>query len=331
MLKYKQISFLSNVDYSIIDYANLNSFIFLNQKKLIYKKDYLKFLKKKNYEIPIFIRKDLKYFSYDKSSEFTINSQDIKKNIFSIQEKKNYIIADRFCEKGLIFNNKSTIKKKYKNIISKINKYNNSAKKKISVLNKKYPKLISFQTRNIPHLGHEQVIKHLIKKHDHVVINPVIGPKKKDDIRISALIECYNFLIKKHYKGKISLIPIIANMYYAGPKEALHHAIIRSRFGFKNFYVGRDHAGAAGYYNPFDAIKYAKLYGKKHAIKIMSTKGGVFCPSCNNYLIRGDCRHKVLDISGTEFRKHLKEKKIFKHAKKDLQEFIFKKLKNLFY
>ena len=179
MLKYKQISFLSNVDYSIIDYANLNSFIFLNQKKLIYKKDYLKFLKKKNYEIPIFIRKDLKYFSYDKSSEFTINSQDIKKNIFSIQEKKNYIIADRFCEKGLIFNNKSTIKKKYKNIISKINKYNNSAKKKISVLNKKYPKLISFQTRNIPHLGHEQVIKHLIKKHDHVVINPVIGPKKK--------------------------------------------------------------------------------------------------------------------------------------------------------
>lgn len=331
MLKYKQISFLNDIDYSIIDYANLNSFIFLNQKKLKYKKDYLKFLKKKSNEIPIFIRKDLKYFSYDKSNEFNIMSQDIKKNIFFVKNKKDYIIADKFCEKGLVFNNNLKIKNKYKNLISKINNYNNSAKKKISILKKKYPKLISFQTRNIPHLGHEQVIKHLIKKHDHVVINPVIGPKKKDDIRISALIDCFNFLIRRHYQGKISLIPIIANMFYAGPKEALHHAIIRSRFGFKNFYVGRDHAGAAGYYHPFDAIKYTKLYGKRNSIKILTTKGGVFCPSCNNYLIRGDCRHKVLDISGTEFRKHLKEKKIFKHAKKDLQEFIFKRLKNLFY
>ena len=330
MLKYNQISFLKDIDYPLIDYANLNSFVFSNQKKLKNVSEIKNFLKNKSNEIPIFIRKDLKYFDYDKNYEFKINEYDINKKIFSVKNKK-YIIADEYCSKGLIFNTKVRIKPKYKDLISKINNFNTEAKKKISILKRIFPNLISFQTRNIPHLGHEQVIKYLIKKHNHVVINPVLGPKKKNDIRISALIECFNFLIKNYYKGKISLIPIIANMYYAGPKEALHHAIMRRRFGFKNFYVGRDHAGTLGYYHPFDAIKYAKLYGKETEIKILTTKGGVYCPSCKDYLVRGDCSHKVLDISGTEFRKHLKEKKIFKHARKDLQEFVFKKLKNLFY
>ena len=61
-------------------------------------------------------------------------SQDIKKNIFFVKNKKDYIIADKFCEKGLVFNNNLKIKNKYKNLISKINNYNNSAKKKISIL-----------------------------------------------------------------------------------------------------------------------------------------------------------------------------------------------------
>ena len=84
----------------------------------------------------------------------------------------------------------------------------------------------AFQTRNIPHSGHEEIIKQLLNKSNHVIVNPVIGPKKIGDINYNFLKKIYNFLINKKYKNKVSYFPVIANMFYAGPREAMHHAII---------------------------------------------------------------------------------------------------------
>ena len=104
-------------------------------------------------------------------------------------------------------------------------------------------KVGAFQSRNIPHLGHEKLINKLLEKCDVVIINPVCGVKKKGDVKTEVLKKAYDFLIKYHYGDKLVFAPLYASMFYAGPREALHHAVLREKLGFDYFIVGRDHAG----------------------------------------------------------------------------------------
>ena len=329
MQKIKNIYFLDHIDHSLIDYANLKKSTLFKQNKLLTIEEVKKKIKKKYEPIPILIRNNKKFFSFNKTDIYKIDANLIKKNIF-FSENKEYQIAEKFCKEGLNFVSNCNVKKKYIPIVKKIIDFNLNSKKQIKKILNKHPSVIAFQTRNIPHLAHEAIIKNLLKKFSHVVINPILGPKKMGDISNSALVQCYRYLIDNHYKDKLSFIPVIANMYYAGPKEAFHHSIIRRNLGFKYFYVGRDHAGALGFYNPSSATKFIKKNNHKNNIKIFTAKGGVFCQKCNNYNIKGTCSHRTLDISGTEFRKKLLERKTFIHARKDLQDFIHSNIKKIF-
>ena len=108
---------------------------------------------------------------------FKLSKKYIAKYIFKTK-KLNYLGIKLFFENGNNFIFLLSLKK-YLNLVRKISSHNLRVKKKVSKLNKKFKKVCAFQTRNIPHSGHEAIIKHLLKSFKHVVVNPVIGPKKR--------------------------------------------------------------------------------------------------------------------------------------------------------
>lgn len=111
-----------------------------------------------------------------------------------------------------------------------------------------------FQTRNAPHIGHEYVQKTALSFVDGLFINPLIGKKKSGDFTDIVIIESYEAMIRNYFlKNSAILVTLEMEMRYAGPKEAIHHAIVRKNYGCSHFIVGRDHAGVGSYYGPFEA------------------------------------------------------------------------------
>ena len=329
MQKFKFNNQISQKERYLIDYANLLDSSLIFQKKIFKSEFQIKsFLKSTHKGLPILFPNNLNYFIYPNKNKNFYNLDDdfYLKNFFRTK-KKNYLPEKILKNFGMSFSSKiigikgPIYKKKLKTILN----LNQKARTQIRYLKKKYVKICAFQTRNIPHLGHEKIIKKLLLKFRHVVINPVIGPKKNGDIRCEVLSGAFNFLIKNKYKNKLSFVPIFANMFYAGPFEAIHHANLRKSFGFNNFVIGRDHAGAENLYKPDGAIKLIKKIRHKMKLNVISLNGAYLCSKCKKIIIKGDCKHKdLINISGTEFRKCLLSGKIYKYADIDMQKFLRK-------
>ena len=315
----------------LIDYANLQHGLIKNQNNFLSKKKFINFIKKKNLGFPLVLPMGIKYFDYSESiQEFTISKNDVRKFIFQCKSD-NYVGMKIFFQYGNKFCTGATIKNKYKKDLNSIINFNEKLKLSIKKYKKNF-KTSSFQTRNIPHLGHELIIERLMGLKKILIINPLIGIKKKGDIKNNILKKVFTYLINnKKYKNKILYGPVICNMHYAGPREALHHTYIRELLGFDEFSIGRDHAGAENNYSPLEAINFVKKNKKKFKINIFYHKGAYYCKKCKKIILKGDCNHKILDnISGSQFRKKLEKKFIFVHARKSLQRYINKLELSLF-
>lgn len=319
----------------LIDYANLNEGFFLNQKTLFKNKREIEiFTKNPLNGLPSLIPSNLGYFNYGcDHPNYSLDENFFYNIIFRLKKSIKYepikilnSFGNFYAPEVLGVSGKQNINL-YKNIL----KFNKLSKLKIRKINKKYKKVCAFQTRNIPHLGHELLIQKLLERFDHVIVNPVIGPKKTGDVKYKALSTAFEFLIKKKYgHKKLSFVPILANMFYAGPFEAIHHANIRASLGIKYFLIGRDHAGAQNAYRPDAAYKLANKFKQSLKLKPIILKGSYFCHKCDNIIIKGDCNHRNLkNISGTDFRYHLLKKKFFKYADYNMQVRL-KKLDGIF-
>jgi sulfate adenylyltransferase len=165
--------------------------------------------------------------------------------------------------------------------------------------------VVAFQTRNAPHIGHEFLQKIAMSLADGLFINPVIGKKKSGDFRDEAILAAYDSLIKHYYpKNSVVLSILRYEMRYAGPREAVHHAIMRKNFGCTHIIVGRDHAGVGTYYGPYEAQEIFKHFPDL-GITPLFFREFFYCKRCASIVNERICPHDDtyrLRFSGTKLR-----------------------------
>ncbi len=177
---------------------------------------------------------------------------------------------------------------------------------------KKWRTIVAFQTRNVPHRGHEYVQKAALTFTDGLLIHPLIGWKKPGDYRDEVIFAAYEALIKHYYpKDVVVLAGLQMNMNYAGPREAIHHAIVRKNFGATHFIVGRDHAGVGDYYGPYEAWEIFDEFPDL-GISPLFIREAFYCRKCGGMVNEKICPHGEeyrVRISGTRLRKMIREGK----------------------
>lgn len=178
---------------------------------------------------------------------------------------------------------------------------------------KNWNTIAGFQTRNVPHLGHEFLQKRALESVDGVFIQPVIGDKKLEDFKDEYILASYEVLINKYYpKNKVVLGILPLRMRYAGPREAIFHALIRKNFGCTHFIIGRDHAGVGKYYSPFAAQEIFNTFKPEEiGIQFFKYSEVIYCSSCQKHRFIHECSHpqeKKISFSGTKLRESIKNK-----------------------
>jgi sulfate adenylyltransferase len=170
--------------------------------------------------------------------------------------------------------------------------------------------IVGFQTRNVPHLGHEYVQKTALTFVDGLFINPVVGPKKRGDFKDEVILAAYDALLRNYYlKDRAVLAVLKTGMYYAGPREAIFHAIVRKNFGCTHFIVGRDHAGAGHYYSPYAAQEIFDEFPDLGITPLFFT-AFFYCRRCQGMANEKTCPHGEQDrlmFSGTRLRQAIVE------------------------
>jgi sulfate adenylyltransferase len=165
--------------------------------------------------------------------------------------------------------------------------------------------IVAFQTRNTPHIGHEYVQKTALTFTDGIFVNPVIGRKKKGDFKDEVILASYDELIKHYYLKERAVMAILQmEMRYAGPREAIHHAIVRKNFGCTHIIIGRDHAGVGTYYHPYAAQDIFEDFPDL-GISPLFFRAFYFCRRCQSVVNEKICPHPKSDqiqFSGTKIR-----------------------------
>ena len=295
-INYQTLTDIINIKYNIFDPI----------KKFLSKKDFYSVIEKKKlsngkfFPFPIFsINKiDFNRLNGQKKIEivygqslvcylkinsfYFVNKKKIGKKIFNTSNL-NHPGYKNFMDSG-DYNIDCEIEKFNKKILKKIY-FSNPNQIKDIIKKRKLKSIVGFHTRNVPHRAHEWIHYFGLKNCEGLLVQPMIGQFKKDEYKSNYIINSNKKLVEKIYKKKNILFGIF-NSYprYAGPREAVFHALVRKNYGCTHFLVGRDHAGYKNFYKKYESQKFCKENEKKIKIKILKFDEPFLCKKKNEVL-----------------------------------------------
>lgn len=248
---------------------------------------------------------------------YSVDKKEMAQSVYGTTEEKHPGVARTYAYKDKFIGGKVTIVNP-----PKINPpfdefFLTPRQMRAKFAEKGWQRIVAHQTRNVPHTGHEWLMKHSwIATHGElpvektitgVIVNAIIGEKRKGDYIDEAIVLTHDVLRKAGYfREDVHLTSItLWDMRYAGPKEAVFHAILRTNLGLTHHMFGRDHAGVGTYYDPYDAHRiFDKIPEGALNIKPIRVLEWWYCPVCNEVTYMGLCGHSKerQNFSGTLIR-----------------------------
>ncbi len=236
-------------------------------------------------------------------SVYTFDHRESARQVFGTADPKHPGVAKALAMKPLLIGGKLNV---LNDIETPFAKYSlKPPETRVLFELKGWRTVVGFQTRNVPHLGHEYVQKTALTFVDGIFINPVIGKKKKGDFKDEVIIRAYEALMRDYYLKERAVMAVLhTEMRYAGPREAVFHAIIRKNFGCTHFIVGRDHAGVGSFYAPYAAQEIFEEFPDLGIVPLFFT-AFFYCKRCGGVANEKTCPHSEADrtqFSGTLLR-----------------------------